>query len=45
MDLLARMRDERQVTIIVATHDPEVSRHAKRHIRMRDGAIIDPSAA
>jgi putative ABC transport system ATP-binding protein len=45
MDLLARMRDERQVTIIVATHDPEVSRHAKRHIRMRDGAIVDPSAA
>jgi putative ABC transport system ATP-binding protein len=44
MDLLARMRDERQVTIVVATHDPEVSRHAERHIRMRDGAIVDPRA-
>ena len=29
------------VTVIVATHDPEVAQHATRHIKLRDGAIID----
>jgi putative ABC transport system ATP-binding protein len=44
MAVLTRMRDEQNVTIIVATHDPEVSRHAVRHIRMRDGTILDQPA-
>jgi putative ABC transport system ATP-binding protein len=44
MVLLARMREQQMVTIIVATHDPEVSRHAARHIRMRDGSIIGQAA-
>jgi putative ABC transport system ATP-binding protein len=45
MGLLTRLRGEQEVTIIVATHDPEVSQHAERHIRMRDGAIIDQPRA
>jgi putative ABC transport system ATP-binding protein len=45
MLLLARMRAERKVTIVVATHDPEVSRYAERHIRMRDGAIVDQASS
>jgi putative ABC transport system ATP-binding protein len=30
-------------TIILVTHEPDVARHCKRLIAMRDGRIIDPS--
>ncbi len=33
------------VTIIVATHDTEVARHSRRHIRLRDGRITEDTAA
>jgi len=29
------------VTVIVATHDPEVAQHATRHVKLRDGAITE----
>jgi len=29
------------MTIILATHDPQVAAHSERLIRLRDGAIID----
>lgn len=45
MSLLAGLRSERDVTLIVATHDEEVARHASRRIRMRDGAIVSASPA
>ena len=41
MSLLVELRQRDGVTVIVATHDPEVARHADRHLKMRDGAIVD----
>ena len=29
------------VTVIVATHDPEVAQHATRHLKLRDGAVVE----
>jgi putative ABC transport system ATP-binding protein len=39
MSLLVGLRQQAVVTIIVATHDDEVARHATRRIRIRDGRI------
>ena len=33
------------VTVIVATHDPEVAQHATRHLRLRDGAVVEDLGA
>jgi len=29
------------VTVIIATHDPEVAQHANRHLKLRDGLVVD----
>jgi len=39
--LLATLRQDRAMTIILATHDPQVAAHCERMIRLRDGAVID----
>ena len=39
--LLAGLRQEHQMTVILATHDPQVAAHAERLIRLRDGAVTD----
>jgi putative ABC transport system ATP-binding protein len=44
MALLVALRQETGVTVIVATHDEEVARHASRRLRMRDGAIVAGAA-
>jgi putative ABC transport system ATP-binding protein len=41
MSLLVELQQRDGVTVIVATHDPEVAQHADRHLKMRDGAIVD----
>jgi putative ABC transport system ATP-binding protein len=41
LDLLTRLRAEHQVTILLASHDPQVAARSERLIRLRDGAIID----
>jgi putative ABC transport system ATP-binding protein len=41
LDLLAQLRAEHQMTIILASHDPQTAARAERLIRLRDGAIID----
>ena len=41
LDLLARLRAEHQMTIILASHDPQIAARSERLIRLRDGAVID----
>lgn len=45
LGLLQRLNRERGVTIVTATHDPQVMGYARRHVRLRDGAVIEDSAA
>jgi putative ABC transport system ATP-binding protein len=41
LDLLTRLRRESQMTVIIATHDPQIAAVCDRLIRLRDGAVID----
>jgi putative ABC transport system ATP-binding protein len=41
LDLLARLRQENPMTVIIATHDPQIAARCDRLIRLRDGAVID----
>jgi putative ABC transport system ATP-binding protein len=41
LQLLAGLRDDRAMTIILATHDPQVAARAERLIRLRDGSVVD----
>jgi putative ABC transport system ATP-binding protein len=44
LQLLTGLRSERDMTIILATHDPQVAAHAERLVRLRDGAVVDDIA-
>jgi putative ABC transport system ATP-binding protein len=39
--LLASVREERQVTVVLASHDPQIAARCERLIRLRDGAVVD----
>jgi putative ABC transport system ATP-binding protein len=39
MDLLMRLNQERGVTLIMVTHDPDVASRTGRIIRIRDGQV------
>jgi ABC-type lipoprotein export system ATPase subunit len=39
MELLERVRADRDATLILVTHNPDVARHARRHLTMHDGRI------
>jgi putative ABC transport system ATP-binding protein len=41
LDLLARLRTEQPITILLASHDPQIAARSERLIRLRDGAVID----
>jgi len=41
LDLLARLRAEHDMTIILASHDPQIAARAERLIRLRDGVVVD----
>lgn len=41
LDLIARLRSERPITVILATHDPQIAARCDRLIRLRDGAVIE----
>jgi putative ABC transport system ATP-binding protein len=41
LSLLAALREERQVTVLLASHDPQIAARCERLIRLRDGAIVD----
>ena len=45
LQLLQRLNEERGVSILTATHDPIVMGYAQRQVNLRDGAIIEDSAA
>ncbi len=40
ISLFEELNEERQLTVILVTHDQEVARHAKRTIVLRDGNVI-----
>ncbi|HVH64187.1 MAG TPA: ABC transporter ATP-binding protein [Candidatus Dormibacteraeota bacterium] len=40
VDLLKRLNGEEQVTIVLVTHDVDVSAQAKREIRLKDGKVL-----
>jgi putative ABC transport system ATP-binding protein len=44
LQVLMGLRHDREMTIIFATHDPQVAAHAERLIRLRDGAMVDDIA-
>jgi ABC-type lipoprotein export system ATPase subunit len=39
LELLERVRAEREATLVVVTHNPEVARRARRHLTMHDGRV------
>ena len=43
VDLMSEMRQRFGTTFIIATHDPMVTEHARRHISVRDGRICSDS--
>ena len=44
MDLLLDLRDRYGLTIVVATHDPQVAARCDRLVRLRDGPVVDDLA-
>jgi putative ABC transport system ATP-binding protein len=40
VDLFDQLHRDRNVTIVMITHDPELARHVPRVVRMQDGRII-----
>ena len=41
LDLLAKLRREHGMTVLMVSYDPEATRHADRVLRLRDGAILE----
>jgi ABC-type lipoprotein export system ATPase subunit len=44
IELLKSLRVEKQMTLIIATHDAKVAAHAERVIELADGKIVDANA-
>lgn len=41
MELILNLNKERQTTIIIVTHDPNIASHSRRIIRLSDGLIVE----
>ena len=41
LELITALRREHQMTVVLATHDPQIAARAERLIRLRDGAMVD----
>jgi putative ABC transport system ATP-binding protein len=41
LGLLSRLRESRGMTVLIATHDPQIAARCDRLIRLQDGAITD----
>ena len=44
IELLAALRDTTEVTVILATHDEEISRRAEHRVRLHDGRLVEDRA-
>ncbi len=44
IDLLLRLRDEREMTVLIATHDMTVAARCDRVVRLADGRVVDDVA-
>ena len=44
MDLLARLHDELQITLVLVTHDEWIAGRADRVLRLADGRLVEDSA-
>jgi putative ABC transport system ATP-binding protein len=40
MQLLVRLNHERNITVLMVTHDPTNAAYAPRQVRFRDGRIV-----
>jgi putative ABC transport system ATP-binding protein len=38
--VLKKLNDEKGLTIIIVTHEPDVAQHAKRLLRLKDGVVV-----
>jgi len=45
IQLFRQLNEEKDITLILVTHDPEVADHASRTITLRDGLIIEDTGA
>ncbi|HEX2240429.1 MAG TPA: ATP-binding cassette domain-containing protein, partial [Actinomycetota bacterium] len=41
LELLLQLRDDRGMTVVVATHDPVVASRCDRIVRLRDGKVVE----
>lgn len=41
LQLLVDLRDQRGMTVVVATHDPVIASHCDRIVRLEDGVVIE----
>ena len=40
MDIFQRLKDERGITIVLITHEPQVAEYASRIVRFKDGRVV-----
>jgi putative ABC transport system ATP-binding protein len=45
MQLFRKLNDERGITIMLVTHEPDVAAFAKRTVTFRDGHILSDTSA
>ena len=43
LELLARLRADRGVAVVVVTHDPGVASRVRRRVTLRDGRLVTES--
>ena len=40
MDIFQRLKDQRGITIVLITHEPQVAEYGSRIIRFKDGRVV-----
>jgi ABC-type lipoprotein export system ATPase subunit len=41
MGLVQRLHEEREVTVVLVTHDSDIASRAQRVVELKDGAVAD----